>query len=341
VGGVTDDQRIDAEIRGILDQLPLSGTSGTLLREQMHAAAAGGKRFRPKIVLQSYRAFAPAATESHALWQVAAGYEILHAAFVVHDDIIDQDIQRRGRLNVRGSLAEGARLSGADASNSTQIGDAGALLVGDLLLYAATRAVMTADADASTRARLVEQFDEALAVSAVGEWEDASRLGADRDSALDMTANKTAVYSFAAPLRAGAALAGADTSVEPALTALARQLGIAFQLADDLIGAFGSETQAGRESGADLRQGKNTPLVALARESKTWPEVEGALSLANTGPVAVLRAQQVLESSGARAQLSTLLREHLTRARDLAATLPAGIAKLVDDAAAEIESRMP
>lgn len=341
MGSVSDDTRIDYEIARIIDALPLPGASGSQLREQMQAATVGGKRFRPRLVLQSFRAFAPTTPVPESLWQVAAGYEILHAAFVVHDDVIDQDTQRRGRLNVRGELANHAQNAGEDASESMRIGDAGAILVGDLLLYAASRAILTADADASVRARLVGHFDAALAVSAAGEWEDATRSGSDRESALGMTANKTAVYSFTAPLCAGAALAGADISSEAVLSALAHDLGIAFQLADDLIGAFGTDAQAGRQSGADLREGKRTPLVALAQESADWPEVEGALALANTGPVAVLRAQRMLERSGARERLVVLLNGHLDRARLQAAELPVGIVMLVDDVAAEIERRVP
>lgn len=341
MGGMSDDARIDHEIARLIDALPLPGASGSSLREQMRAATVGGKRFRPRLVLQSFRAFAPTADETDALWQVAAGYEILHAAFVVHDDIIDQDTQRRGRLNVRGDLAAQARSAGEDASESTRIGDAGALLVGDLLLYASSRAILTADADAPVRARLATHFDAALAVSAAGEWEDATRSGTDREAAIGMTANKTAVYSFTAPLCAGAALAGADETVDPLLRALAHDLGIAFQLADDLIGAFGSDEQAGRESGADLRAHKRTPLVALAQESARWQEVEGALALANTGPVAVRRAQRMLERSGARERLTVLLHGHLERAREKAAELPVGIVMLVDDVAGEIERRLP
>lgn len=341
MGSVSDHHLVDEEISRIIDELPLPGASGHELRAQMRAATTGGKRFRPRLVLESFRAFASSSPVPDSLWRVAAGYEILHAAFVVHDDIIDQDTHRRGRLNVRGDLAHQAHSAGEEEAASTRIGDAGALLVGDLLLYAASRTILTADAEAPVRARLAAHLDAALAVSAAGEWEDATRAGADRDAALGMTANKTAVYSFTAPLCAGAALAGADEDAEQTLRAVAHELGVAFQLADDLIGAFGTDAQAGRESGADLREGKRTPLVALAQESADWPEVEGALALANTGPVAVRRAQRMLERSGARDRTVVLLRGHLERARAQAAQLPVGIVMLVEDVAAEIEGRVP
>jgi geranylgeranyl diphosphate synthase type II len=336
-----DHDRLDEELRVIIDQLPLPGDSGATLREQMHLAVRGGKRFRPGLVLHSFRSFAPGRAAPHAVWAIAAAYELLHGAFVVHDDIIDEDTRRRGTLNVRGMLAERARHTGADHTASTRVGDAGALLVGDLLLYAASRTVMMADVGTETRARLVAQLDDAVAVSAAGEWTDASRLTVDCETALTMSADKTAVYSFSAPLRAGAVLAGADAAAEDELARVAQHLGIAFQLVDDLIGAFGTPTQAGRDVGADLREGKHTPLVALARETSSWPDVAGALALAHTGPVAVLRAQQELERSGARDEMTALVFDYLAYARADTASLPGGLTALVDEVATEIESRVP
>lgn len=362
---MTDQERIDREIDRALDRLPLTGplgsAAGSDLLVQLRAATRGGKRIRPRLVLDSFRAFAAADAAAadaarvegdeaarvraeadvvpDVVWSVAAGYELLHAAFVVHDDIIDQDTHRRGQLNVRGALAQSARV--ADPAEAARIGDAGALLVGDLLLYAATRTILMAETGSAARQRLALQLDEALAVSAAGEWADAARTDGEKTAALETAAAKTAIYTFAAPLRSGATLAGADDSSDQRLEALARHLGIAFQLADDLIGAFGTWRQAGRDAGADLREGKRTPLVAIARETSAWPTVSTALALAPTGPVAIAHAQRELERSGAREQAAELLRDHLGRARMIADTLPSGIVVLIDEVAAEIESRIP
>lgn len=125
------------------------------------------------------------------------------------------------------------------------------------------------------------------------------------------------------------------------LAGIGIHLGIAFQLVDDLIGAFGTPAQAGREAGSDLREGKRTPLVALARGAATWPEVEGALALAHTGPFAVRRARLELERSGARDGVAELVEQHLESARSLARSFSNGVAALVEDVATEIEGRMP
>lgn len=210
MGSLTDADRsrIEEELQTAIDALPLPGEPGETLRGQMRAAVAGGKRFRPELVIRSFRSFTTRRPEPAALWHVAVAFELLHGAFVVHDDIIDQDTRRRGVLNVRGTLAQGARRTGEGLDASRRVGDAGALLVGDLLLYAASRTLLTADVRPPIRGRLVAHLDEAIAVSAVGEWADATHGGTDSAAALRMTADKTAAYSFSAPLRCGALMAG-------------------------------------------------------------------------------------------------------------------------------------
>ncbi len=141
---------------------------------------------------------------------------------------------------------------------------------------------------------------------------------------------------------------GLSSLVSPAevVAALERaggHLGLAFQLADDLIGAFGSPAQAGRAAGGDLREAKRTPLIALARESSMWNRVSDALAVAHTGPIAVREAQQALDDSGARTRLLALVDRTLAEARDAASdpALPAAARTLVAQLAHAIAERVP
>ncbi len=112
---------------------------------------------------------------------------------------------------------------------------------------------------------------------------------------------------------------------------------------DDLIGAFGTDDQAGRASGGDLREGKRTPLVSLARESATWAQVNDAIAVAHTGPIAVQEAQRILEASGARAQMRALVDGALAEVRAASAdpALPASAGSLLRALADGVESRIP
>lgn len=343
---------VDAAISTSLDRLErrsaVLGDGPSALAAAAAAAGADGKRLRPALVVAAFRSFDGAATsEPAAVWQVAAAFELLHTGFVVHDDLIDRDLERRGRPNVAGRFRDRALGFGATDAEATIVADAAAVLAGDLLLFEATRLIATTPIAAEVRTALFEILDHAILVSAAGELADVENAAqADvpqTETLLGAAHDKTAAYSFEAPLLAGAALAGASPAARDALASAAADLGLAFQLVDDLIGTFGTRRQAGREPGADLREAKRTPLIGLARQGRSWPEISSALALAPTGPIAVRRAQRELEASGARGELVSLVRDALLRARETAAspTLPAPAVALLADIATAIEERIP
>jgi geranylgeranyl pyrophosphate synthase len=342
---------IDREIEAALARIrrraaPLGG--GTVaLADAIARAADGGKRFRPALVVAAFGAFGGEAAPTPGLYPVAAAFELLHTAFVAHDDVIDHDTVRRGIPNVGGEFRARAREGGADAAGSALLGDAAAILAGDLLLHEAERIVALAEVSARTRRTLLDLLDDAVFVSVAGELADVenavSSSDADTAALIDAAHNKTAVYSFTAPLRAGAALADAPRAVTEPLDRFGGRLGLAYQLVDDLIGAFGSTAQAGRDTGGDLREAKQTPLVAFARESETWPQVSSALAVAHTGPIAVREAQRMLDASGAREDLVALVHRTLDDARAAAAdpALPRRVRTLLLSLAGAVQERIP
>ncbi|KXC05501.1 polyprenyl synthetase family protein [Microbacterium hominis] len=349
-----DDARIsvDAAIERALSRLqrraaPL-GDGAKALTAATAAAAADGKRLRPALVVASYRAFGGGRDDdTTALWDVAAALELLHTAFVVHDDLIDRDLERRGIPNVAGRFRTRAQAFGAGPEQAAIVGDAAAVLAGDLLLFEAARLVACCDVDETTRHALLEIIDDAILVSASGELADVEHAARadypDTDALLGAAHDKTAAYSFEAPLLAGAIMAGAPAEARSRLSLAAADLGLAFQLVDDLIGTFGSRSQAGRDPGADLREAKRTPLIALARDTAAWPRVSSALAVAHTGPIAVRRAQRELEASGARDHLVALIDDRLRRARSRSASpaLPPAAVALLAEVANAIEGRIP
>lgn len=348
-----DDARasVDAAIDRALERLGRRaahlGEGATALATATAAAAADGKRLRPALVVAAYRAFADDGDTDEALWDVAAALELLHTAFVVHDDLIDRDLERRGIPNVAGRFRARARAYGATSEQAAIVGDAAAVLAGDLLLFEASRLVACADLGDDRRSDLLEVIDDAILVSASGELADVEHAARadypDTDALLGAAHDKTAAYSFEAPLLAGAIMAGASASARARLSLAAADLGLAFQLVDDLIGTFGSRSQAGRAPGADLREAKRTPLIALARDTAAWPRVSSALAVAHTGPIAVRRAQRELEASGARDDLVALIEDRLRRARARAASpeLPPAAVALLATVASTIEGRIP
>lgn len=341
------DAAIDASVARILARAGELGPGFLALADALSRATRGGKRFRPALVAASFEAFGGDPARTPGLYPVAAAFELLHTAFVVHDDVIDHDTERRGVPNIAGEFRQRARVRGADADGAALLGEAAAILAGDLLLHEALRLVAFADVDPIARERLHALVDDAVFISAAGELADVENSvlteDATAEGTLEAAFNKTAVYSFQAPLLAGAVLADAPETALQAIERAGGQLGLAFQLVDDLIGAFGTQEQAGRESGGDLRESKRTPLVALARDTPSWARVNDALALAHTGPIAVREAQVALEQSGAPVRLRAVIYETLEQVRASAAdpALPGTATVLLEELAAAVEGRIP
>jgi geranylgeranyl diphosphate synthase type I len=133
---------------------------------------------------------------------------------------------------------------------------------------------------------------------------------------------KTAKYSIEAPLRIGAAFAGADQSTLNVFTQFGIPLGIAFQLRDDILGVFGDPSVTGKPAGDDLREGKRTVLVALTREALTEKSASMANSFEELLTSRELDAQQIafmqklIQESGALEKTERMITELADRSLD-------------------------
>ena len=291
------------------------------LWDALAEATEGGKRFRPALVTSTHEALG--GTSPDAAAEVGAAVELLHTAFVIHDDVIDDDHLRRGRPNVSGTFRARGRALGA-TDDGAAYGLTAAVLAGDLALAAAVRAVALCGAQPDVIRRLLDLFDSALHTTAAGELADV-RLTLDRGpvslaESLTMEEHKTSAYSFALPLQAGAVLAGAEAATTHRLGDLGRAMGVAFQLVDDLIGVFGDPDRSGKSVTCDLRTRKQTPLIVHARSTPEWDEVSGYLGR-ELGDDELDEARALLTASGSRAFVEELAEQHLDLARSGVAEL--------------------
>lgn len=281
----------------------------------------GGKCLRPRLVLTATEAYrreerdaGPAGT---AVDTVAAAFELLHTALVIHDDIIDRDALRRDEPTLHAAAAQRARAAGADARAAEHHGHSIGLIAGDLALSGVHRMVASAGLDPKTALRLVEIIDDALVASVAGELLDVEHAlpGAapERSDVLMATRLKTAVYSFEAPLHAGGLLGGAPARDLEALIEVGRFMGLAYQLTDDLLGVFGT-SDTGKSTDGDLREGKRTMLIAAAMETEVREELCGLIGR-DLGQPEADRVRQLLESCGARAEVEGLARSAADSAR--------------------------
>jgi len=308
------DERLDEFFAERLVHARRLGAAFTALWEQVHEATRGGKRIRPALVTSTHRAFGGA--EHEAAVEVAVAFELLHTAFLMHDDVIDDDTIRRGRPNLVGAFRAQALHRGESAAFAWA--QAAGILAGDLLIHAAQGLVAAAALQPAQRRLLLELMEESLAVTAAGELADVGLttgvLPPVLPEVLAMSDAKTAHYSFRAPLRAGAIIAGAADSVLAALDDYGRHAGTAFQLRDDLLGVFGRFTDMGKSTSSDLRRATMTPLVAYALQTSFRDALLEALG--RDGAVSnEAEARRLLEVSGARAAVEDLVAEHVAAAQ--------------------------
>jgi geranylgeranyl diphosphate synthase type II len=196
--------------------------------------------------------------------------------------------------------------------------------------------------------RLLDLFDAALHTTAAGELADVRlSLGLAAPSlaeSLVMEEQKTSAYSFALPMQAGAVLAGAGDATVARLGEAGRLAGIAFQLADDLLGVFGDPARTGKSTTSDLRTRKQTPLLTHARSTPEWERIRPYVGR-DLDERELDEVRHLLTVSGSRRFVEELARDHLAEARaaaieagvgvDLLAWVPAGaVPPLVGDGVA-------
>lgn len=326
--------------------------------------ARGGKLLRPRLFLEAVEAFRPceavgrvsddrvtvdpdaAVRESagrDAVDGLAAVLEILHYAFLLHDDVIDGDLVRRHRPNLIGTMRD--LHPDAPAPASLHWGTSAAILMGDLLLSSAVLSCGRLSLPADVRVRVLDLVDEAITETVAGEHLDVGlsngAITATFDSVVAMTTLKTATYSFALPLRLAGALASAGPEVDRTLADAGRDLGFAFQVQDDLLTMFGDHADHGKDVLSDLREGKETVLMSFLRTTPQWDDVAAACGDSAIGEADADRIRAAMESSGARAFAERLVAERLHRvSRTLGgSTVPVSVRRVVAACVESIDGR--
>ncbi|HUI35734.1 MAG TPA: polyprenyl synthetase family protein [Stellaceae bacterium] len=257
-----------------------------------HIVSAGGKRLRPLLTLGCSRLCGYRGDRHVA---IAAVVEFIHTATLLHDDVVDASELRRGR----------------DTANALW-GNKPAVLVGDFL-FARSFQLMVEDGSL----KILEILSRAASVIAEGEvcqLITANDTATTEDAYLAVIEAKTAAL-FAAAARVGAVLAGRLLDDELALERFGNNLGIAYQLIDDMLDFSARQTELGKNIGDDFRDGKITLPIVIAftrgdpEERAFWRRT---LETGEQGPTDFDRALRILERRGA-------LAETLARARAYAA----------------------
>ncbi|MEV0675070.1 polyprenyl synthetase family protein [Actinosynnema sp. NPDC050436] len=228
----------------------------------------GGKRLRPTFAWWGWRAAGGAALgpDADAVVRALVSLELLQGCALVHDDVMDRSATRRGRPTAHHAFAARHRRE-RWAGDAAHYGDCAAILIGDLALVWADDALVTAGLPGPALARAWRPWQAMRAEMMAGQHLDLLG-GAQRsesvEAGLRVARLKTAAYTVERPLHLGAAVADAPPDLVGCLRSYGRDVGVAFQLRDDLLGVFGDPELTGKPVGEDLREGKRTPLMATA-----------------------------------------------------------------------------
>ncbi|MDL2363531.1 MAG: polyprenyl synthetase family protein [Patescibacteria group bacterium] len=289
-----------------------------------HQNKAGGKRLRPYLCMLAYESLG--GTEYHDVLPVAAALELLHSAMLIHDDIIDRDYVRRNEPNVAGIYQIKYATALQNSEERDHFANAAALLAGDLLLSDAYQLILMSTIQDTAKIKMSKLLGDAIYTVVAGELLDseAALYPLERADSLNIAELKTAQYSFATPLLAGSIMANAPEADQAKLREFGTKLGIAFQLADDLLGVFGDESETGKSALSDIREGKCTYLLQQSIRMATAEQKQHLLAIVGNPLCDKTMAEQaraIFTETGAKAEVERLMTRYANDAETILKSL--------------------
>lgn len=313
------DVRLESLLDAQLDEAERQGPEVVeLVRGLRDLTLRGGKRLRAALV-------AAGSSGAEAL-DAGVAVELVQSYFLIHDDWMDGDDVRRGGPAVHKLFAGKYR--------SRTMGEYSAILAGDYGAALAMTALARVEVPAARFASALSAFARMQLDAVAGQQLDVIGRGSNVELTYVL---KTGSYTVAGPLRLGALLAGGKAELVTDLERFAVPTGVAFQLMDDLLSAFGDPKETGKPFANDIRSGKHTLLMQQAFELARGRD-RAALDRAWRNPRAsssdLRRAVDVLERCGARSAVEQRIQALSAQARELLArsSIPAARRRLLLDA---------
>jgi heptaprenyl diphosphate synthase len=296
---LADMQKVESLLRSHIE-----GDYPLVVETSRHLVQAGGKRLRPLLTLISAQFGDPS---KFGIIESAVVCELTHLATLYHDDVMDEAPLRRG----------------VESANN-RWGNSVAILTGDYLFAKASDLLADLGPEA---VRLQAKTFERLVIGQINETQGSSTGVSAIDHYLNVVSDKTASL-IATSARFGALLSGADQKVVELLTQFGEKVGIAFQIADDLLDVQSNSTESGKTPGTDLKEGVPT-LVTLYAMNSTDPKdadlIERLKKPITDGEIA--KTINELRNHKSVQEVKAYLRKIADEADEILSQLPAGAAK--------------
>jgi len=293
-----DMRQVDQVIAKRLDSgVPLVGSVSHYI------ITAGGKRLRPALLLLCCGALG---FKGDQRFNMAAVVEFIHTATLLHDDVVDESMLRRG-----------------NATANARFGNPASVLVGDFLYSRAFQ--MMVDAQSMRIMQVLADATNVIAEGEVMQLMNMHNAGLDEAGYLQVIRSKTAKL-FEASARVGAILSGADALQEEACAEYGQALGTAFQVIDDVLDYAGDASVMGKNLGDDLREGKATlPLIAAMQRGTEQERTTIQMAIENGEVDKLDEVVRIVKSTGALDVARAAARDEAQRAIAAANRLPAGL----------------
>ncbi len=299
------------------DLVALDPRLAPVVRAVSRLVLSGGKRMRPAFVYWGYRA--GGAPHTDRLWHTAAAFELLQTFALIHDDVMDRSVRRRGQPAAHVALEAHHRAAGL-SGDGDWFGVGAAILAGDLAFVWADELFDASPVDPVDRERARAVFTDLRTELMAGQYLDlvlAATPDAQAEQARTVALLKAGRYTVTRPLQLGAAMAGSDPGIDAALVAYGDAVGVAFQLRDDILGLFGNPRATGKGVLDDLRQGKRTLLMLTALEAADATQravLTAALGDAAVDEEAGRQVRTIVRECGALAAIERQVERHFDHA---------------------------
>ncbi len=217
---------------------------------------AGGKRLRAMLVRLGYELVA--GNKNSDIYKPASAVEVFQTGILAQDDIIDQSPLRRGKPSLY------------KAMGGEHYGISQTIILGDIGMFLGVKLISESNFLPERKNQAVSVFSQMMINTGLGEMLDVeiSLPGKEKNEEDMVTISqlKTAYYTFIYPFSIGAILAGAESNIVKLFKEFGLNLGVAYQIQDDILGVFGDEKTLGKSVTSDIEEGKNTLLITFALE---------------------------------------------------------------------------
>lgn len=302
----------------------IATTSSDALK-RLETFATGGKGIRGGLfvitaTLLNYK-------EKETTFKIAAGLELIQAALLIHDDIMDNDFLRRGKPSVFAQYKEVGEQFGT--SESLSYGKAMGICVGDVGFFMAMQIIQNAIVNHQHKDQILHYLFKELLVVSLAQMDDvtfaASKQLPKTEDILKMYTYKTAHYTFSLPFCLAAIISGQSKEVISLMEQLGEETGLLFQLKDDEIDVYSDSEISGKPTGSDLRENKKTVLHSLLYEELSLEEQQKLEMLPHKSEITEADIEfyrSLLKKYCIKEKLHSLMQIHTVKAQQIIDKLP-------------------